>query len=208
MHPADPRSPNYVPGPEEPEQAPFSPDYVPGPEYPEYLALSDEEVPIEDHPYATTDSPIALSSGYINDLGPTMPPKRTSISEAPAMTQAAIIQLVVNSVATALETQAVTMANANNANRNPEPREAPVVRKCSYKEFMSCQTFNFKGSEGAIGLIRWFERTESVFFRSRCAEENKVTFVTGTLTNDALSWWNAYAQPMGWSKPIKSPGLS
>ncbi|GJQ90562.1 putative reverse transcriptase domain-containing protein [Tanacetum coccineum] len=29
------------------------------------------------------------------------------------------------------------------------------------------------------------------------AEENKVTFVTGTLTDDALSWWNAYAQPMG-----------
>ncbi|GJS42293.1 reverse transcriptase domain-containing protein [Tanacetum coccineum] len=27
--------------------------------------------------------------------------------------------------------------------------------------------------------------------------ENKVTFATGTLTNDALSWWNAYAQPMG-----------
>ncbi|GJT40770.1 hypothetical protein Tco_0940635 [Tanacetum coccineum] len=27
----------------------------------------------------------------------------------------------------------------------------------------------------------------------RCAEENKVTFATGTLTDDALSWWNAYA---------------
>ncbi|GJU99866.1 putative reverse transcriptase domain-containing protein [Tanacetum coccineum] len=27
--------------------------------------------------------------------------------------------------------------------------------------------------------------------------ENKVTFATGTLTDDALSWWNAYAQPMG-----------
>ncbi|GJX95473.1 reverse transcriptase domain-containing protein [Tanacetum coccineum] len=30
-----------------------------------------------------------------------------------------------------------------------------------------------------------------------CVEENKVTFATGTLTDDALSWWNAYAQPMG-----------
>nr|GEZ33195.1 reverse transcriptase domain-containing protein [Tanacetum cinerariifolium] len=30
-----------------------------------------------------------------------------------------------------------------------------------------------------------------------CAEENKVTFATGTLTDDALSWWNAYTQPMG-----------
>ncbi|GKA10939.1 hypothetical protein Tco_0690372 [Tanacetum coccineum] len=30
-----------------------------------------------------------------------------------------------------------------------------------------------------------------------CAEEDRVTFATGTLTNDALSWWNAYAQPIG-----------
>ncbi|GJZ66889.1 reverse transcriptase domain-containing protein [Tanacetum coccineum] len=29
------------------------------------------------------------------------------------------------------------------------------------------------------------------------AEENNVTFATGTLTDDALSWWNAHAQPMG-----------
>ncbi|GJT18264.1 hypothetical protein Tco_0876970 [Tanacetum coccineum] len=30
-----------------------------------------------------------------------------------------------------------------------------------------------------------------------CAEEDRVTFATGTLTNDALSWWNAYGQPIG-----------
>nr|GEX47434.1 hypothetical protein [Tanacetum cinerariifolium] len=65
-----------------------------------------------------------------------MPPKRTSTSEAPAMTQTAIRKLVVDSVATALKTQAATMANADNANRNPKPREAPVAKKCSYKEFM------------------------------------------------------------------------
>ncbi|GJT38975.1 reverse transcriptase domain-containing protein [Tanacetum coccineum] len=36
-----------------------------------------------------------------------------------------------------------------------------------------------------------------VFSRSKCAKENKVTFATGTLTHDALSWLNAYAQPTG-----------
>ena len=51
--------------------------------------------------------------------------------------------------------------------------------------------------EGVVGLIRWFEKTESVFSHSNCAKENKVAFATGTLTNDALSWWNAYAQPIG-----------
>ncbi|GKC97085.1 hypothetical protein Tco_1162527, partial [Tanacetum coccineum] len=67
MHPVDPPSPDYMPGPEEPKQAPLSPDYVSGPEYPEYLALFDEEVPVEDQPYAAADSPIALSLGYIVD---------------------------------------------------------------------------------------------------------------------------------------------
>ncbi|GJR45556.1 hypothetical protein Tco_1313659 [Tanacetum coccineum] len=84
-----------------------------------------------------------------------------------------------------------------NPNRNTGPREIPVAKRGNYKEFISCQPFYFNGTEGAVGLIRWFERTESVFSRSNCAEENKVTFATGTLTDDALSWWNAYAQPIG-----------
>nr|GEU35740.1 putative reverse transcriptase domain-containing protein [Tanacetum cinerariifolium] len=32
---------------------------------------------------------------------------------------------------------------------------------------------------------------------TRKEPENKVAFATDTLTNDALSWWNAYAQPIG-----------
>ncbi|GJU52077.1 hypothetical protein Tco_1221632 [Tanacetum coccineum] len=117
-----------------------------------------------------------------------MPPKRTSTSEALAMTQPAIKKLVVHSVTTALEAQAATMANADNTNRNTREREAPVVRKCSYKEFMSCQPINFKGSKGAVGLICWFELTESVFSCSNYTEDCKVKFATGTLTEEALSW--------------------
>ncbi|GJV47168.1 putative reverse transcriptase domain-containing protein [Tanacetum coccineum] len=126
-----------------------------------------------------------------------MPPKRTSTSEAPAMTQAAIRKLVADSVTAALEAQATTMENAINPNRNTGPTGTPVVKTGNYKELISFQPFYFNGTEGAVGLIRWFEQTEPVFSRSRCAEENKVTFSTGTLTDDALSWWNAYAQPMG-----------
>ncbi|GKA91163.1 hypothetical protein Tco_0813033 [Tanacetum coccineum] len=110
-----------------------------------------------------------------------MPPKRTSTSEAPAMTQAAIRKLVADSVTAALEAQAATMA----------------------KEFISCQPINFKGSEGAVGLIRWFERTESVFSRSNCTEDCKVKFATGTLTKEALSWWNYFAQPIGIEEAYK-----
>nr|GEZ06759.1 reverse transcriptase domain-containing protein [Tanacetum cinerariifolium] len=72
------------------------------------------------------------------------------------------------------------MENADNANGNPEPREDPVARKCSYKEFMRCQPFNFKGSEDC-----------------------KVKFATGTLTEEALSWWNSFAQPIGIEEAYK-----
>ncbi|GJZ69745.1 putative reverse transcriptase domain-containing protein [Tanacetum coccineum] len=106
-----------------------------------------------------------------------MPPKRTSTSEAPVTTQAAIRKLVADSVATALEAQAATMANADNTNRNTGEREAPVARKCSYKEFMSFQPFNFK--------------------------DYKVKFATGTLTEEALSWWNSFAQPIGIEEAYK-----
>ncbi|GJT27903.1 hypothetical protein Tco_0908178 [Tanacetum coccineum] len=80
-----------------------------------------------------------------------MPPKRTSTSETPAITLAAIQQLITDGITAALEAQAATMANADNPNR----------KHC------------------------------------KCAKEVRVTFATGTLTNDALSWWNAYAQPIG-----------
>nr|GEU60509.1 reverse transcriptase domain-containing protein [Tanacetum cinerariifolium] len=162
--------------------------------FPDYLLASSDYVP--------------ASPGKTYSSSSKMPSKRNSAyaasaSEAPAMTQAAIRKLVVNSVATALETQAATMANVDNANINLVLREAPVARKCSYKEFMSCQPFNFKGSEGAIGLICWFEHTKSVFSRSNCIEDYKVKFSTGTLTEEALSWWNSFAQPIGIEEAYK-----
>ncbi|GKF55820.1 hypothetical protein Tco_0166160, partial [Tanacetum coccineum] len=110
---------------------------------------------------------------------------------------AAIKKLVADSVSAALEAQVATMVNANNTNRNTGEREAPVARKCSYKEFMSYQPINFKGSEGAVRLIRLFEQTESVFSCSNCIEDCKVKFANGTLTEEALSWWNSFTQPIG-----------
>nr|GFC10919.1 reverse transcriptase domain-containing protein [Tanacetum cinerariifolium] len=80
---------------------------------------------------------------------------------------------------------------------NLETKETPIAKRGNHKGFISCQPFYFNGTEGAIRLIRWIECIESVFSRSKCVEEDRVTFATGTLTNDALSWWNAYAQPIG-----------
>nr|GEV29631.1 reverse transcriptase domain-containing protein [Tanacetum cinerariifolium] len=62
---------------------------------------------------------------------------------------------------------------------------------------------NIEGLEGAVGVIRWFERTELVFSRSNCIKDCKVKFVTGTLTEEALSWWNYFAHPIGIEEAYK-----
>nr|GEY62087.1 hypothetical protein [Tanacetum cinerariifolium] len=108
---------------------------------------------------------------FIGSLSPIrMRPKRTSTSETPAITLATLQRLITDGIAAALETQAI---NTNDTNRNLKPRETHVAKRGNYKEFIS------------------------LFSRSNCVEENRVTFATGTLTDDALSWWNAYAQPIG-----------
>ncbi|GJY73835.1 hypothetical protein Tco_0478266 [Tanacetum coccineum] len=86
---------------------------------------------------------LALPQAFDDRRKLSMPPKRTSTFEAPAMTQAAIRKLVADSVSATLEAQAANMANTDNITK---PREAPVAKKCSYKEFMSCRTINFKES--------------------------------------------------------------
>ncbi|GKC10234.1 hypothetical protein Tco_1001844, partial [Tanacetum coccineum] len=87
-----------------------------------------------------------------------MSPKRTSKSEVPAMTQAAIKKLVADSVTAALEAQAATMASTSNPNRNTGSSGTPIIKTGNYKEFISYQPFYFNGTEGAVGLIHWFER--------------------------------------------------
>nr|GEV41224.1 hypothetical protein [Tanacetum cinerariifolium] len=54
-----PPSPNYIPGPEDPEQAPPSPDYVPS------LEHADDEIVADEQPYAEDASPTAQSPKYV-----------------------------------------------------------------------------------------------------------------------------------------------
>ncbi|GJS95894.1 hypothetical protein Tco_0802862 [Tanacetum coccineum] len=81
-----------------------------------------------------------------------MPPKKTSTSAAPAMTQAAIRQLVVDSVVAALEAQVAIITNADNPNRNTGPRETPIAKRGNYKEFICCQPFYFNGVGSTSGI--------------------------------------------------------
>nr|GEY16405.1 reverse transcriptase domain-containing protein [Tanacetum cinerariifolium] len=85
--------------------------------------------------------------------------------------------------------------NGGNGNLNENNRDArPVVRECTYQDFMKCQPLNFKGMKGVFGLTRWFERMERVFHISNCLEKYQVKYATYTLLNSALTWWNSHKQ--------------
>ncbi|GJV96706.1 putative reverse transcriptase domain-containing protein [Tanacetum coccineum] len=48
-----------------------------------------------------------------------------------------------------------------------------AVLECTFVGFMKCNPTAFYGTEGAVKLRRWFEKTESVFRISECAEGKK-----------------------------------
>ncbi|GKE47421.1 hypothetical protein Tco_1478679, partial [Tanacetum coccineum] len=91
MQPVAPPSPDYIPGPEDPQTPPVpqdederepmfvqahDPDYVPEPIYPEYIPLEDDhEFPAEEQPLPPIDSPTAESPGYVTESDPEEDPE-------------------------------------------------------------------------------------------------------------------------------------
>ncbi|KAJ0521155.1 putative transcription factor interactor and regulator CCHC(Zn) family [Helianthus annuus] len=76
---------------------------------------------------------------------------------------------------------------------------------CTFKNFMDCRPNSFSGTEGAVGLLHWFEKLESVFEMCECPEARKVKFATGTLEGIALTWWNAQVQILGLAAANATP---
>ncbi|GJR23670.1 putative reverse transcriptase domain-containing protein, partial [Tanacetum coccineum] len=88
----------------------------------------------------------------------------------------------------------------NNGNGNPNKNDRgamTVARVCTYQDFMKCQPLNFKWTEGVVGLTRWFEKMETVFYISNFPEVYQVKYATGTLLDSALTWWNLHKRTIG-----------
>ncbi|GJU57611.1 hypothetical protein Tco_1235377, partial [Tanacetum coccineum] len=85
--------------------------------------------------------------------------------------------------------------NGNGGNGNPNENGTSnrrVARECTYQDFMKCQPLNFKGTEGVVGLIRWFEKMETIIHIRNCPKKYQVKYATYTLLNSALTWWNSH----------------
>ncbi|GJU16294.1 putative reverse transcriptase domain-containing protein [Tanacetum coccineum] len=138
-----------------------------------------------------------------------MPPK-----SAP-LTQAAVLQMIKESVNATIAAEWERHANArNNASGSGQARgqvTASVVRECTFAGFMKCNPDNFHGTEGVVELRRWFEKTEMTFGISECAEDKKVKFAVATLRGPVLTWWNSkvailgldVANQIGWTEMKK-----
>ncbi|GJR58662.1 hypothetical protein Tco_1500824 [Tanacetum coccineum] len=90
--------------------------------------------------------------------------------------------------------------NGNGRNGNPNENDwgtRPVARECTYQDFMKCQPLNFKGMEGVVGLIKWFEKMETVFHIINCLEKYQVKYATCTLLNNTLTWRNSHKRTVG-----------
>ncbi|GJT50063.1 hypothetical protein Tco_0976220 [Tanacetum coccineum] len=94
----------------------------------------------------------------------------------------------------------------NEANHAGGPNVAPVSRECTFANFMKCSPITFRGNEGAVGLIRWIEKTEMVFTVSRCTEGNKVVFAAATFQDRALTWWNSQVATSGMEAVTRKTG--
>ncbi|GJY96114.1 putative reverse transcriptase domain-containing protein [Tanacetum coccineum] len=135
-----------------------------------------------------------------------MRPKRTTKAN-PADTTTTTS--VTNAQLKAMIDQGVTIAlAAREADRNTNGddshnsgicyrRTERVARECTYPDFMKCQPLNFKGTEGVVELIQWFEKMKTVFSISNCSVENQIKFSTCTLLTGALTWWNSYIRTVG-----------
>nr|GFA00821.1 putative zinc finger, CCHC-type, retrotransposon Gag domain protein [Tanacetum cinerariifolium] len=116
----------------------------------------------------------------------TMPPiRRSQTNPQPPLTQEAVNQLVREGIEVAIRAERERV-------RKEETRAGgPVALECTFTGFMKCGPTQFYGTEGAVGLCRWFERMESTFGISECAERRKVPFATATLHDRTLTWWNS-----------------
>nr|GFA29752.1 hypothetical protein [Tanacetum cinerariifolium] len=105
-----------------------------------------------------------------------MPPKRRSqTNPQPTLTQEDIDQLVRDRIEATIrdERERVRMEAIKARGPAGGPATAPMTRECSFTGFMKCGPTQFHGTEGVVGLVRWFEKIENTFEISECAKGKK-----------------------------------
>ncbi|GKD74687.1 hypothetical protein Tco_1332969, partial [Tanacetum coccineum] len=82
-----------------------------------------------------------------------MPPKRTSTSETPAITLAAIPQLINYGISSALKAQVASMTSDSNPNRNTGPTGTPPLSKLDWEKLSLEEKWNTNLCHENLALI-------------------------------------------------------
>ncbi|GKB11564.1 reverse transcriptase domain-containing protein [Tanacetum coccineum] len=133
-----------------------------------------------------------------------MAPKKTTTP----MTNAQLKALITQGVADALaEIEANRSPNVDSSHDSGTGirRQTHVARECTYSDFLKCQTLNFKGIEGVVGLTQWFEKMEYVFYISNYTATCQVKSATCTLHGNDLTWWNSHVKTVGHDAAYRMP---
>nr|GEZ98445.1 putative reverse transcriptase domain-containing protein [Tanacetum cinerariifolium] len=147
----------------------------------------DDTAPMDSQPHEQRGSPRDTQ---------TMPPRKSTRGNPhPTLTQDTMNRMIQESVEAAIRAERERVQNE--ANRAKGPNVAPVARECTFTDFMKCSPITFRRNEGAVGLIRWIEKTKMVFIMSKCTEANKVVFAAATFQYRALTWWNSQVATLG-----------
>nr|GEU66128.1 hypothetical protein [Tanacetum cinerariifolium] len=126
-------------------------------------------------------TPLALPWERIPRLDSGVKIRRIMPPKSAPLTQAVIRQMIKDNVDAAIAAERARQANVRNDTSGITPARgqnaAPAVRECTFAGFMKCNPTAFRGTEGAVELMRWF--------------------VAATLQGPALTWWNSKTATMG-----------
>ncbi|KAI3797604.1 hypothetical protein L1987_32864 [Smallanthus sonchifolius] len=127
-----------------------------------------------------------------------MPPRRAPATNVNSDIAAILIQLVTQL------TQANGATNGNGGNGSNSGNnggnggnDGNNPSQCTFKHFNSCNPLKFYGTEGATGLLQWFESIENTFLNSDCPDNLRVRHATSVLQKRALTWWNGEKRNRG-----------
>nr|GEX60358.1 putative reverse transcriptase domain-containing protein [Tanacetum cinerariifolium] len=91
--------------------------------------------------------------------------RRSQTNPQPTLTQEAIDHLVRDGIEATIraERERVIMEATRAGGPAGGPSAAPMARECLFAGFMKCGPTQFHGTEGAVGLVPWFEKIENTF---------------------------------------------
>ncbi|KAD4385930.1 hypothetical protein E3N88_26099 [Mikania micrantha] len=86
---------------------------------------------------------------------------------------------------------------SNNSQDHPHNNTGENSKTFTFKQFNDARPRVFSGTEGAIGLLQWFESIEDTLDYTNCPEDQEVKMAASAFQKEALTWWNTEKRNRG-----------